>query len=166
MLPFIEIAEDRIGFFIYASAKYRGSGRWARTWLSDSAILHEENFNPNDRLIDVFGIEMVQIPPGAYSLGESDTAASWKKFSFSPSHGNGRAAGLRKVDPEKENLPVGKQAGSLYYDARNRQKSQGDQKGTIPAAFPKGFQAFYIMKYETSQGQYTEFLNSISSGAT
>jgi hypothetical protein len=35
--------------------------------------------------------------------------------------------------------------------------------GTLPAAFPKGFQAFYCMKYEISQGQYAEFLNMLTS---
>lgn len=32
----------------------------------------------------------------------------------------------------------------------------------IPAAFPKGFNAFYVMKYEISQGQYTDFLNTLT----
>ena len=94
--PVIEIAEDRIGFFIYASAKYRGSVRWTIELALDTAILHEENFNPNNRLIDVFGIEMVQIPPGAYTLGESDTAAAWKNYSLFASDGNGRPAGCGK----------------------------------------------------------------------
>ncbi len=33
---------------------------------------------------------------------------------------------------------------------------------TIPASFPKGYRGFYCMKYEISQGQYVDFLNSIS----
>jgi formylglycine-generating enzyme required for sulfatase activity len=33
---------------------------------------------------------------------------------------------------------------------------------TVPAEFPKGTRAFYIMKYEISQGQYADFLNGIS----
>ena len=32
---------------------------------------------------------------------------------------------------------------------------------TIPSAYPKGYDAFYCMKYEISQGQYVDFLNSI-----
>ncbi|MCJ8332412.1 MAG: formylglycine-generating enzyme family protein, partial [Lentisphaeria bacterium] len=31
----------------------------------------------------------------------------------------------------------------------------------IPGAFPKGFNGFYCMKYEITQGQYAAFLNSI-----
>ncbi|MBU6324553.1 MAG: SUMF1/EgtB/PvdO family nonheme iron enzyme, partial [Bacteroidetes bacterium] len=33
---------------------------------------------------------------------------------------------------------------------------------TLPAAFPKGFNAFYCMKYELSVGQYRDFLNTLS----
>ena len=40
----------------------------------------------------------------------------------------------------------------------------GDGQGPIPAAFPKGYNAFYVMKYEISQGQYTDFLNFLDPG--
>jgi formylglycine-generating enzyme required for sulfatase activity len=33
--------------------------------------------------------------------------------------------------------------------------------GTIAATYPKGFAAFWVMKYEISQQQYDDFLNSI-----
>ena len=33
---------------------------------------------------------------------------------------------------------------------------------TLPADYPKGFAAFYCMKYEISQGQYRDFLNTLS----
>ena len=35
-------------------------------------------------------------------------------------------------------------------------------RGTLPAKFPKGFQSFYIMKYELSQYMYKEFLNKLT----
>jgi formylglycine-generating enzyme required for sulfatase activity len=36
--------------------------------------------------------------------------------------------------------------------------------GAFTAAFPKGYNAFFIMKYEISQGQYADFLNGSGSG--
>ncbi|MGZ8550157.1 MAG: SUMF1/EgtB/PvdO family nonheme iron enzyme [Chitinophagaceae bacterium] len=163
--PVIEIPEDRIGLFIYPSAKYRGPVRWTVELSLDTAILGETNFNPGNRLIDVFGIEMVQIPQGAFTLGEADTVAAWKNYSLFESDGNGRPGGLWKVNNEKENIPVGNQKGNLFYNVQ-MPIYQGDQKGSIPAEFPKGFQGFYIMKYETTQGQYAAFLNCVSNGAT
>jgi formylglycine-generating enzyme required for sulfatase activity len=36
---------------------------------------------------------------------------------------------------------------------------------TLPTAYPKGYNAFYCMKYEISQGQYADFLNTIAQDA-
>ncbi|MPM69278.1 hypothetical protein SDC9_116222 [bioreactor metagenome] len=35
--------------------------------------------------------------------------------------------------------------------------------GSIPLAFPVGYDSMYVMKYEISQGQYAAFLNTLSS---
>ncbi len=163
--PVLEIPDDRIGLFIYPSAKYRGSVSWTIELALDTAILREPGFNSGNRLMDVFGIEMVQIPQGAFTLGEADTAAAWRNYSLFISDGHGRPGGLWKVSAEKVSIPVGKEKGKLYYNAQVA-LYQGDQKGVIPETFPKGFHAFYIMKYETTQGQYAAFLNSIPNGAS
>jgi formylglycine-generating enzyme required for sulfatase activity len=163
--PVIEIPEDRIGVFIYPSAKYRGAVRWTIELALDTAILRESNFNSNSRLIDVYAIEMAQIPQAAFTIGEADTAAAWKNFSLFVSDGNGRPGGLWKVNGENESIPVGKEKGNLYYNAQTA-LYHGDQKGIIPVEFPKGFQSFYIMKYETTQGQYAAFLNCISNAGS
>lgn len=39
----------------------------------------------------------------------------------------------------------------------------GDKQGPIPAAYPKGYNSFYCMKYDISQGQYADFLNKLTS---
>jgi formylglycine-generating enzyme required for sulfatase activity len=163
--PVIEIPEDRIGLFIYSSAKYRGPVSWTIELVLDTAILRESNFNPNSKLIEVYGIEMVQIPEAPFTLGEADTSAAWRNYSFFTSDGNGRPGGLWKINSEKESITVGKDKDNLYYNVQEA-IYQGDQKGIIPAEFPKGFQGFYIMKYETTQGQYASFLNCIPGSGT
>lgn len=40
----------------------------------------------------------------------------------------------------------------------------GMAPGTLPEAFPKGFKAFYIMKYELTQEAYADFLNTLNQG--
>jgi formylglycine-generating enzyme required for sulfatase activity len=37
----------------------------------------------------------------------------------------------------------------------------GEGENGIPSAFPKGFAAFYCMKYEITQGAYVDFLNTL-----
>jgi len=36
------------------------------------------------------------------------------------------------------------------------------QAFTIPATFPNGYHAFYLMKYEISEGMWTEFIMSLT----
>ena len=64
------------------------------------------------------------------------------------------------VSSEAE-ITVGTGAGNLYYP--NPYSFSGDRTGPVPAAFPKGYNAFYCMKYEISQQQYVDFLNSLTS---
>ena len=77
----------------------------------------------------------------------------------------GKYAGLYTIENESNTIPVGADHGSLYYHAETA-AYQGDQKGIIPTEFPKGFNSFWIMKYELTQGAYADFLNTISNSAT
>ncbi len=162
--PTIEIPEDRIGLFIYPSSKYRGQVRWTIELALDTAMLREQGFNPNARLLNAHGIEMVQIPQGPFTIGEADTAAAWRNYALFISDGNGKPGGLKRIASEEENIKVGKEKGELYYNSQVT-IYHGDQKGIIPSTFPKGYNSFYIMKYETTQGQYAAFLNCISNAA-
>jgi|694.fasta_scaffold80182_2 hypothetical protein len=55
-------------------------------------------------------------------------------------------------------IPTGKQEGSLWAVG-----IKPADKGTIPAAFPNGYAAFYCMKYPwITQGQYADFLNTLT----
>ena len=76
----------------------------------------------------------------------------------------GEPDGLIKVDSEAE-IKVAPEAGALYYWSETALYN-GDQQGPIPASFPKGYRAFYIMKYELTQGQYADFLNGLPDGWT
>ena len=91
--------------------------------------------------IRIFGIEMVYIPEGAFYAGDGAS-----KYSFIDT----RSGEPYLITSEKEEVP---QLGSLAENA---------PAGNIPASFPKGYGAFYCMKYEISQQQFIDFLNSLS----
>ena len=139
--PIIEIPEDRTGLFIYSASKHRGQVRWTIELALDTAILREQGFNANARLVNVYGIEMVQIPQGPFTIGEADTAAAWRNYSLFISDGNGKPGGLKRISNEEENIKVGKEQGDLYYNSQVA-IYHGDQKGIIPSTFPKGFRSF------------------------
>uniref|UniRef100_UPI002041B2A7 glycine-rich protein n=1 Tax=Odoribacter lunatus TaxID=2941335 RepID=UPI002041B2A7 len=92
----------------------------------------------NKIYVAVHAIEMVYIPYGSYYLGDNYSAYSFALSGKSPCLIDSEAAvTLNTVNSTSTSV-------------------------TLPAAFPKGYAGFYIMKYETSQEQYMEFLNSLT----
>jgi len=98
--------------------------------------------------ISVHAIEMVYIPQGAFYVGSGGT----ESYAF--------YAGTNPAQPYQITSEAAITVGTngLNYSG------QGDQQGPIPAAYPKGYNGFYMMKYEISQGQYTDFLNFLDPG--
>jgi len=103
---------------------------------------------PNDKISElaVFGIEMIYVPEGAFFVGDSASYYTLRK-------GNVNRSFL--ISSEKE-INVGE--GENEIQANNQ--TFDFQK--IPAAFPKGYDAFYCMKYEISQAQFADFLNTLT----
>ena len=102
-----------------------------------------------DTRIRVFGQEMVYIPEGAYYLGDGDgTGESADAF-----HQSGY-----------DNLPVQitTTAKTVTWDSGGSTSVDGDGGITGNASYPTGYTAFYLMKYELSQGQYRDFLNTLT----
>ena len=101
--------------------------------------------------VRVFGMEMVYVPQGSYYLGSGGSEAG-AFYSYpdttQPYHVNSENA-----------ITVGTTNGQLYYKAG----VNGDYTGPVPDAFPKGYHAFYCMKYEITQDQYVAFLNVLDS---
>lgn len=114
----------------------------------NTVTLHLSNLPTTGQFdIKVFGIEMVYIPQGAYSLGSVT---------------NSNAFAATTLGSDVTPINIGSE-NAVTINAHNL----GGANGTVnlPANFPKGFGAYYIMKYEISQQQYAGFLNTIPSFA-
>jgi len=145
------------GAFLYRAAEGRGS------WSSKGVKLKwfgkdGEVLDPKKIELFVHAIEMVYVPQGAFyaggpgKLAGSFTDGSWKKRTdVIP----------MKITGEGE-LTVAPQRGSLYGTAPGGAAHTIGPVGSLSDAFPKGYGAFYCMKYETSQGQYAAFLNQLT----
>ncbi len=104
--------------------------------------------------IKVFGIEMVYIPRDSFYLGglEGDQGhSSQGAFCFTNDPLNGYQIPHPPVKITSENATTV----SWYYN-ENR---------NLSASYPKGYKAFHVMKYEISEGQYRDFLNTLSNVA-
>ncbi|WP_420315971.1 SUMF1/EgtB/PvdO family nonheme iron enzyme [Ekhidna sp.] len=156
----IEVAEDGTGLFVYGASKYRGDVLYHITVERDTA---KTRIRTRFERVEPIAIEMVYIPEGGFTLGDPDEKAlNFGAFYQSDEEGN--FDGLIKITAEDQQISVGPEKGSLYYQSEE-EIYQGDQQGPIPSSFPKGYNAYYIMKYEVTQGLYAKFLNLIGSTA-
>lgn len=152
-------SSDKKGIFIHRSQDGSGSVSSQKIRIKWEKTTDNLNVSADKIEVKVFALEMVYIPEGSFYLGDSDNSETNSFFRADGSYTEGEALGPYPVTSE-DAITVGTADGNLYYDADN--DNSGDQLGPIPVDFPKGYQAFYIMKYEIAQKQYIDFLNSLS----
>lgn len=141
-----------VGVHIYRTAD--GQGTFTATDVRLRWHYAHDGVSPGDSLqFKVIGIEMVYITQGAFYAGDTSSTNSLKE-------------GTADTDPwyitdENEIATTSTASNGFYYPGG------GDAAGTIfsiPAAYPKGYKAFYVMKYEITQEQYALFFNTIPAG--
>jgi formylglycine-generating enzyme required for sulfatase activity len=139
---------NTLGVFIYRSTA--GSGNNS---LANVKLLWNYGANGvadfSTVTIKVFAVEMVYVPQGAFYVGDAnaDQVNCFYKYG---------TTGPFQITGEGT-IFIGKTNGSLWA------KDGGFiETSTLPAAFPKGYAAFYSMKYEISQGQWVDFFNTLN----
>ena len=152
--PSFFVPEDGMGIMIFPDRKHRGDVSWRiKVELDMSKIT---GISDDLMYVSTQGIEMVYIPQASFYAGEADTSAQRHAAAFYEYGSND----YYKVNAESA-ITVDTLKGNLYYENSNEPNYKGDMKGPVPAAFPKGYDAFYIMKYELTEGIYCSFLNAI-----
>jgi hypothetical protein len=150
---------DGVGIFIYRNAN--GSGSASLPGTSIRWNYGVDGVNDGDLVsVKVFAIEMVYVPQGNFYAGDGTTNNVSGQFS----QGNTTApflisseAAITLGGAPVTNIGNRNASGMNFPDDFNNITTQ-----SLPLAFPKGYNDFYCMKYETSQGQYTEFLNTLT----
>jgi formylglycine-generating enzyme required for sulfatase activity len=150
---------DGKGAFIYKAVDGIGANNWIGVQL-------QWNYGV-DGLLDgelvevaVFAIEMVYVPSGAFYLGDGSSNTIEGHFEA------GTTGVPFLVTSENAITLGGGGAGSLGNNNAVAMVNPDDFNDAttqlLPAAYPKGVTAFYIMKYEITQEQYAEFLNKLT----
>jgi formylglycine-generating enzyme required for sulfatase activity len=161
---------DQIGVFVLRSKISQGNNHWRVAMNLDLP----SDFEAAE--IRVFGLEMVLVPEGPFELGTLKSLRARKevltpgaggapynsffKFSEKDKDNYGGIYSVNSEDP----ISIGSSDGSLFWaDSRivGTNTFFGVPEGNLEVFFPKGYQGFYQMKYELSQAQYCDFLNSI-----
>jgi formylglycine-generating enzyme required for sulfatase activity len=110
-------------------------------------------------LVQVYSIEMVYVPLGAFNLGDGSSIGRF--------HSGGNTSSAFLVTNTAINF--GNSAGNLWADNTQATLPGGglgpfpwdNPTGSLNANYPTGYNAFWMMKYEITMGQYADFLNSL-----
>jgi len=111
-------------------------------------------------LVKVMAVEMVYVPQGAFYLGSGAIGAWMEIGNFTDGSWIKGPTIPFKVASENT-ITINTGVGNLWGTAASDSSGVGPS-GTLPATFPKGYQGFYMMKYEISVGQYRDFLNTLT----
>ncbi len=135
-----------IGVYAYRAANGTGNINWENVRLKWN--YGENGVSNNDSVVvQVFAIEMVYVPQGAFWLGDGS--------SFSRFHAGNNTSSSFQVT----NAPIqfGSTSGTLW-----ALSAWDSPSGTLNASYPTGYNAFYCMKYGITQKQYVDFLNTLT----
>ena len=156
----LNAATDGKGAFVYRAAPGGGTfaapavqlhWNYAADGLSSLAAGYE---------LQVMGVEMVYVPQEAFNLNATPSAALSNEFI-------GVGGSLTQIASEAA-LPAGalrwanETGGGGTGNALAVGGSSYPGSAALGPDYPKGYAATYCMKYEVSQGQYTDFLNSLT----
>ncbi len=155
----IETPLDRVGVFIRKNSDGIGNVSWTNVLLKwDYGI---NGVNDNDSLeVCVYGIEMVYIPTCSFFIGDGSSG-------FIEGHFEAGNSGTPYQITSEAPITLGGVAITNLNSHNSVNMSTVDDFNyatiqILPANFPKGYNAFYIMKYEISQEQYVQFLNKLT----
>ena len=159
----IVVPPDGMGFFIQRHAKGTGDNDFDTAkfvWDYGTDGLSDANVQTAATTFKIYGIEMVYIPQGGFYAGDGTSSSVTGQFEDATS------GDPFYVDSEDMITLGGGGAGSLGNNNASGMTTADDfddgTSKTLPATFPKGYNAFYMMKYEISQGQYRDFLNTLT----
>ncbi len=138
----IEVPSDGVGVFLYRSADGDGTFsvsdvqlRWeyGSNGVADDAVLQ----------IQVFAIEMAYVPQGSFAAGSGGAENSaFTLTTINTATATTAPSGTGSLGGQAGGYPTGQTAPNVNW--------------------PNGYNAFYCMKYEVSQGQYRDFLNTLT----
>ena len=148
-----------MGVFIYRANDGIGNINW-------DSVKIKWNYGENGLLdadyvtIRVFAIEMVYIPQGLFYAGDGTAGTVHGQFSAHSTTNPFQITG-------EQALTLGGLTAGNLGNRNNIGMNTSDDFSTfttqaLPVGYPKGYNAFYSMKYEISQEQYVDFLNTLN----
>ncbi len=151
----IVIPTDKIGAFISRNATGNGTFSSKKVRLNvDYGTMGIANTDTVQ--VKVYGIEMVYIPEGPFYIGDGDGSQE----STDAFHLNGVDNTAVQITTTGKSITVDS---NIFDDIDTSPVTVTGLAGiTGNTSWPNGYSAFYLMKYELSQVQFVDFLNTLS----
>ncbi|MDP3919191.1 MAG: SUMF1/EgtB/PvdO family nonheme iron enzyme [Candidatus Omnitrophota bacterium] len=162
------VPTDKMGVFIKPA--HQGAGTLSFTdvqvvWDYGADGIADDVVSNGTAQVQVSGIEMTYIADGGFTAGDqvSPPTAYGANGQFELAGPGGETNQAPTVNSEGRIRFASASNDAWYYntDSGANDEAKG-QNFDVSESFPKGFQAFYLMKYEITQGQYKDFLNTLS----
>lgn len=147
---------DRKGLFIHRAT----SGQGNIVSVPVRIALHNPPAGEYD--YKVVGIEMVYVPEGAFYVGDSSSNSGSNTLGIGPTSVGANSPRPFYIGSEGP-ITISNVGAAGNLTSFLMTTSAGTD--ILPAEYPKGFKAFYAMKYEISLGQFLDFLNSVNGAA-
>lgn len=161
----IRPSSDGMGAFVYRDSDGIGNVSWEGLqvqWnyglagVADDALLE----------ITVFAIEMVYVPEGAFYVGDGENDDGEIRGHFSANFDDPFLISSENSFLLGGNIAESPGTLKSFNGTGMSFEGKDDFNNTkivlLPASFPKGYNAFYMMKYEMSHAQYLAFVNYIT----
>jgi len=151
----IYVPSDKTGAFL-RRANFGGIGAVASNDVRLTVDYTTCGFDDTSQVAaSVFAIEMVYVPQGEFYAGDYNTSSA------SLHQGSSDSDPWYVSSENAISVTNATSNGYRYVSAGlSGENATGDSFST-PAAYPKGYRAFYVMKQEISEGQWVEFFNSL-----
>ena len=116
-------------------------------------------FDPAKAEVKVLALEMVYVPQGAFWLGDGATNMVAGQFTAGLGNAPFRVESEQAIKLGGDTAEYLNNRDTLGMEPNSMDDFNSDQPTTLPAAFPKGYAAFYCMKVEVTMAMYVEYLN-------
>jgi len=142
----LEVPSDGKGLFIYPSAQKSASASLSFSFQTSLQWNYglDGVSDQDDVELMIFAIEMVYVPQGSFAIGDGNVDFNYFELTtINTSNAQVNPSGVGAL---------GGQAGGHPTNANPPTTSN----------YPNGYEAFYCMKYEITQGQYLDFFNTLT----
>ncbi|MFN7327505.1 MAG: SUMF1/EgtB/PvdO family nonheme iron enzyme [Chitinophagales bacterium] len=141
-IPFEPSGNPAVGAFIYRSGDGFGTFNTTANKLRWNYAAHGIT-NATSLEVNVFAIEMVYVPEGEFNVGGGGGYNAFTSTTINTANATTAPSGTGSLGGQAGGYPTG-------------------VNPPVSPNWPNGYDAFYCMKYEISQQQYVDFLNSLT----